>query len=140
MTVFWTALLVLAVIAEASTTALIAVWFIPGALLALIFSALNFPLWTQMLAFFLSGLGILFRVAFREKLFKQKNIVATNADAVIGKKAVVTDRIDNISSQGAVKVGPSVWTARSVDGSVIEEGTVVEVVAIEGVKLICKVI
>lgn len=140
MTVFWTALLVLAVIAEASTTALIAVWFIPGALLALIFSALNFPLWTQMLAFFLSGLGILFRVAFREKLFKQKNIVATNADAVIGKKAVVTDRIDNISSQGAVKVGPSVWTARSVDGSVIEERTVVEVVAIEGVKLICKVI
>ena len=140
MTVFWTALLVLAVIAEASTTALIAVWFIPGALLALVFSALNFPLWTQMLAFFLSGLGILFRVAFREKLFKQKNIVATNADSVIGKKAVVTDRIDNISSQGAVKVGPSVWTARSVDGSVIEEGTVVEVVAIEGVKLICKVI
>ena len=140
MTVFWTALLVLAVIAEASTTALIAVWFIPGALLALVFSALNFPLWTQMLAFFLSGLGILFRVAFREKLFKQKNIVATNADAVIGKKAVVTDRIDNISSQGAVKVGPSVWTARSADGNVIEEGTIVEVVAIEGVKLICKVI
>lgn len=140
MTFFWTALLVLAVVAEAFTTALVAIWFIPGALLALIFSALNFPLWTQMLAFFLSGLGILFRVAFREKLFKQKNIVATNADAVIGKKAVVCERIDNISSHGAVKVGAAVWTARSDNGSVIEEGTVVEVVAIEGVKLICKII
>ena len=139
MTLFWTALLVLSVVAEAFTTALVAIWFIPGALLALIFSALNFPLWTQLLAFFLSGLGILFRVAFREKLFKQKNIVATNADAVIGKKAVVTERIDNISSVGAVKVGSSVWTARSADGNVIEEGTVVEVVAIEGVKLICKI-
>ena len=83
MTIIWTIVLVLAVIAESMTTALVAVWFIPGAVLAIVFSALNFPLWAQLLAFFLSGLGMLFRVAFREKLFKTK-IVPTNADSLIG--------------------------------------------------------
>ena len=137
MTLVWTIVLVLAVIAESMTTALVAVWFIPGAVLAIVFSALKFPLWTQLLAFFLSGLGMLFRVAFREKLFKTK-IVPTNADSLIGKKAVVIEDIDNIASKGAAKVGAAVWSARSEDGEAIEKDAVVEIVAIEGVKLICK--
>ena len=137
MTIIWTIVLVLAVIAESMTTALVAVWFIPGAVLAIIFSALNFPLWAQLLAFFLSGLGMLFRVAFREKLFKTK-IVPTNADSLIGKRAIVIEEIDNLASKGAVKVGAPVWSARSESGESIEADAVVEVVAIEGVKLICK--
>ncbi len=137
MTLFWTLLLVAAVVAEALTTALVAIWFIPGALLAIIFSALHFPLWTQLLAFFVSGLGILFRVAFREKLFKT-TVVPTNADSLIGKKAVVIENIDNINAKGAVRVGASVWTARSATGAPIPVDTVVEIVSIEGVKLICK--
>ena len=137
MTIIWTIVLVLAVIAESMTTALVAVWFIPGAVLAIVFSALNFPLWAQLLAFFLSGLGMLFRVAFREKLFKTK-IVPTNADSLIGKRAIVIEEIDNLASKGAVKVGAAVWSARSESGAPIEADAVVEVVAIEGVKLICK--
>lgn len=137
MTIIWTIVLVLAVIAESMTTALVAVWFIPGAVLAIVFSALNFPLWAQLLAFFLSGLGMLFRVAFREKLFKTK-IVPTNADSLIGKRAIVIEEIDNLASKGAVKVGAAVWSARSESGEPIEADAVVEVVAIEGVKLICK--
>ncbi len=137
MTLFWTVLLVAAVIAEALTTALIAVWFMPGALLAIIFSALHFPVWTQLLAFFVSALGIIFRVIFHDKLFKSK-VVPTNADSLIGKKAIVIEDIDNIAAKGAVKIGGSVWSARSASGEPIPADTVIEIVSIEGVKLICK--
>ena len=62
-------------------------------------------------------------------------ITATNADRVIGKTAVVTESIDNIAAQGAVKVGGVVWTARSSGGKPIAAGAQVQVDRIEGVKL-----
>lgn len=139
MTLFWTVLLVLSVVVETFTTSLVAVWFIPGEILAIIFAAVKFPLWTQILAFCISGLGILFRVALREKLFKTK-VVLTNSDALIGKRAVVIEEICNVEARGAAKVGAAVWTARSADGGVIPAESVVEIVAIEGVKLICKTV
>ena len=139
MEIIWTVVLILSVILEALTTSLIAIWFVPGAILALVFAALNFSLWTQLLAFFVSGLGILLRVAFREKLFKN-NVVATNADSLIGKNGVVIEAIDNIKGVGAVKINGAVWSARIENGNNAELGAVVEVVSIEGVKLICKIV
>ena len=60
----------------------------------------------------------------------------TNADMVIGKEALVTEDIDNVEATGAVSVGGKVWTARSDTGVSIKSGTVVNVLRIEGVKLI----
>ena len=62
-------------------------------------------------------------------------ITATNADSVIGKVAVVTEAVDNIAAQGAVKVGGVVWTARSSTERPNPAGTQVRVDRIEGVKL-----
>ena len=62
-------------------------------------------------------------------------ITATNADSVIGKTAIVTESVDNIAAQGAVKVGGVVWTARSSTERPIPAGTQVRVDRIEGVKL-----
>ena len=42
----------------------------------------------------------------------------------------------NISGTGAVSADGKVWTARSIDGSVLEPGAVVRVTDIRGVKLI----
>lgn len=64
--------------------------------------------------------------------------VATNADSLIGERAVVTEDINNIEGRGAAKVRGLEWSARSADGENIEAGTVVLVIGIEGVKLICK--
>ena len=78
----------------------------------------------------------MFRKKFKEKTSFER--VATNADAVIGKNAVVTEQIDNIHAKGAVKVDGKEWTARSDDGNIIiSEGEIVTVLRIEGVKLIC---
>ena len=137
MTYVWAALLVLFIIAEAVTTALVAIWFIPGAILAMVFSMLGFPLWLQALGFLLPSLGILLRIIFREKFFKSKT-VATNSDALIGKLALVTEEIDDLAGKGAVKVGGAQWSARSADGAPIPAGTVVVITEIRGVKLICR--
>ncbi len=55
----------------------------------------------------------------------------TGTAALIGAKAVVTERVDDLNGQ--VKIGGEVWSARAyLDGQVIEPGARVEVAKIEG--------
>jgi membrane protein implicated in regulation of membrane protease activity len=57
----------------------------------------------------------------------------TGAAALIGKQAVVLERIANDEGMGSVKIDGEVWTARSYnDDDVIERGTRVDVVDIRG--------
>ena len=60
-------------------------------------------------------------------------------DSIPGKSGVVTETIDNLKAEGQVMVDGTVWTARSQNGDTIEEGKVVKVLAVEGVKLIVEV-
>lgn len=62
----------------------------------------------------------------------------TNAGRFIGKTGFVTQTINNEFGEGLVNVSGSMWTARSIDSSVIKEGENVIVKSIEGVKLIVK--
>ena len=133
----WLAFIVLAVIAEAASAALISVWFVPGAIVSLILSLFDVPLWVQIVVFAVISVTLLvFTRRFVKKFLKDKN-ERTNADAVIGQKAVVTERISNIEETGAVKVMGKEWTARSVGDEVYDVGDVVTVKEISGVKLIC---
>jgi membrane protein implicated in regulation of membrane protease activity len=55
----------------------------------------------------------------------------TGTDALVGRKAVVTRRVDSVG--GRVRIGGEEWSARSyLDGEVFAEGTAVDVVRIEG--------
>ena len=135
----WLGVIVLAIVFEASTAALVSIWFIPAAFVSLILSFFPIPLWVQILVFaVISTLLVVFmKVVFKKTLGLRP--VATNADAVIGEEAVVTEAIDNLEGHGQVKVRGQIWTARSYDKEVkYEKGEIVNVVSIEGVKLICK--
>jgi len=69
--------------------------------------------------------------------FLTRNRTRTNAESLIGQEAVVIERIDNVRGTGHVRIGGMEWTARSVRADqTIEEGEIVMVRAIEGVKLI----
>ena len=60
-------------------------------------------------------------------------------ESVIGERCLVTERIDNFAGCGQVKVNGQGWSARGAyDNDVFEVGESLMVVAIEGVKLICK--
>ena len=135
----WLGVTVTAIVIEASTFALVAVWFIPSALISLLLSIFKLPLWLQASVFLASSvLLMIFLKPFVKKVLKV-NYSPTNADTVIGKTGTVIEKIDNVAATGAVKIDGKVWTARSErDNITIDEGTLVKAMAIEGVKLICK--
>ena len=59
--------------------------------------------------------------------------IRTGAAALVGKQAVVLERIANHEGVGCVRIDGEVWTARSLfDDRVIERGAVVDVVEIKG--------
>ena len=51
----------------------------------------------------------------------------------------MTEDIDNLASTGQVKVGGQIWTARNEVEVPIPAGTIVQVLRIEGVKIIVRV-
>ncbi len=135
MEIIWLALLIVFAITEGVTVALVSIWFMGGALAALIAALCGAELWVQVVLFFtVSILLLLCLRPLSKRLIKQKK-VATNADSNIGKEAVVTERIDNLQGSGAVRISGVEWSARSADGSEIEKGAVVRVLRIEGVKV-----
>ena len=136
MVIFWIVAAAAFLIVEAATAAMNSIWFMVGALAALASAALGAPLWTQMLLF-IAVSGVCFAVLYpRLKDSLRRDRQATNADMVIGRECVVTQRIDNLAGTGAVSVGGRTWTARSADGETIELGAVVTAQSIQGVKLI----
>ena len=59
--------------------------------------------------------------------------IRTGTAALIGKQAIVLERIANSEGVGCIKVDGEVWTARAFDDDlVIERGTRVEVMDIKG--------
>ena len=136
---FWLAISLIALVVEIFTDQLISVWFIPGALVAIIldFCSVAFP-WQILTFFIISIVGIIIGKKFLSKN-KQNSSTKTNIDAIIGEKCIVTEKIDTFAGCGQAKVKGQIWSARGVsDDDIFESGEVLKVVAIEGVKLICK--
>jgi len=138
MPFFWIAVILLSVFAEAMTTALVAIWFMPSALVATVLAFFKVPLFVQILVFvILSAMFIIFSKTIFNKTLRLRH-TPTNADAVIGEQAVVTEQICNLENRGLVKVRGQLWSARSADDTVLDPGEIVSVISIEGVKLICR--
>lgn len=139
MLFLWIALFVIFLIAEALTAQLTTVWFAAGSLVALILELAGVKsIGIQVAAFLaVSAVTLLATRPLVKKLINKK-AVATNADRNIGCEAVVTEDIDNLKAQGAVKVNGNIWSARSADESPIETGAIVITEKIDGVKMIVR--
>ena len=60
-------------------------------------------------------------------------------DSIVGEKCVVTETIDNFAGCGQIRVKGQFWSARGFfDDDVFECGETLRIVAIEGVKAVCK--
>lgn len=137
MGIMWLVILVLLVLIEFVTMGLTTVWFAGGALVAAIVAAFNGPLWAQIGAFLVVSLLLLiFTRPIAVKYFNVERI-KTNTESLIGMQAIVTARIDNLNAEGVVTVNGQEWTARSfLPDQDIEEGAVVVIREIQGVKLV----
>ncbi len=136
MIAMWTVAAVVFLIVEAVTAAMNSIWFVVGSLAALAGAALGAPIWAQVLLF-IAVSGVCFAILYpRLKNLLKRDRQPTNADMVLGRECVVTQRIDNLSGTGAVSAGGKTWTARSAHGETFELGDVVVAEDIQGVKLI----
>ncbi len=133
--IVWFALMLVFLAAEASTVQLVSLWFACGALGAMITSFLT-PLWgVQVLVFLLISSALLIALRPLARKWLKPKIVRTNVDAVVGSVGLVTEAIDNVSARGQVKLGGVFWTARSASGNPINEGALIRVDRVEGVKV-----
>ena len=133
----WLALLVLFIITEVATVQLTTIWFAGGALLAMLLAAFGIKSITaQIIVFLVTSIALLIATRPLVKKHINKKSQPTNADRNIGQKAVVTEEINNLLGTGAAKINGIEWTARSVSGEIIEKGSTVTVVRIDGVKII----
>lgn len=133
---FWVGIAAVLVVVEAATVQLVSVWFVGGAIGAIVVTLLGGPLWLQVLVFALVSLTLLLLLRPLLRKYIRKNIVQTNVDALVGRKALVIERIDNLHAAGRIKLDGTDWTARSVDDTPIEQDAEVVIRSIEGVKAI----
>ena len=108
-----------------------------GAVIAMLASLFIDSVITQACIFTVSSIILIFATKpFVEKITKNDITVKTNVRSIEGKVGKVTHTIEPLDNKGQVKVNGESWSAKSSDDSVIEKGTEVIIVRVEGVKAI----
>ena len=130
----WLGIFVVLLIIEVVTTGLVTIWFALGALAAFITSLITDSVIIQTVVFFVvSILTLIFTRPILNK-YINPNIQDLNLN-LKGKTGLVTEDIEDLKP-GEVKVEGKYWTAKSKEN--IKKGSKVEILSIEGVKLIVK--
>lgn len=123
---------------EMMTVGFLVFLFAIGSLFAMVVSFFTDNLIIQTATFVISSTLLVIFVRPIMQKFLTKNSMSTNAKSIIGKKAIVTKKVDVYSEAGQIKVNGEIWTAIGENGATYEKGSEVEVVAIDGVKAIIK--
>lgn len=135
--IVWVILVVIFGLIESMTLGLTSIWFGAGALVALAASLLNMSFLVQIVAFILVSLMMLIYTRPVVKAYLKIGKVKTNSEGLIGEKGLVVQRIEAFKT-GQVKVHGQLWTAREIEDREVEINTTVEIMEIEGVKLIVR--
>ena len=138
MAFIWGLILIAAIIVEAQTDALIAIWFIPAAGVSLILSFITKQIWIQVVVFVvLAAVLIFLSKKFFEKFLKKDKDEKTNMDIIIGREAYLEEEVNNLKGTGVVKINGVLWSVISENNDeVIPNGSLVTVKAVSGVKLV----
>jgi len=135
MIIVWFAVIILAAIIEINTMDLASIWFSAGGLIAFILALVGLHPIGQVIAFILVSIILLVSVRPIVKNYLKTNVISTNTDRLVGKVAVCTKDI-NVGERGEVKIDGKFWLAISSGDEDIIIDEKVEVLAIEGVKLV----
>ena len=137
----WLIVAIVLVIIELLTAGFGVICFAVGALFSALaaFLGVDSLVWQLLIFAVASVLCFIFlRPVVLRFLDKKSKDVKTNADALIGKTAMVSETIDSSANQGRVAVDGDDWKAVSADGSVINKGEKVEIVSRDSIILTVK--
>ncbi len=126
-------------ILEIFTEGFFVCWIGVGALVSLVMSLLfpaNYAV--QIAALVIISTILILSTRKLAKKISSKDTENTNVYTILGKKATVTQAIDNVKGLGQIKIDGDVWSAKNESEDLIAEGESVEVIRIDGVKAIVK--
>lgn len=137
--IIWLVIFVSMLVVESLGPTLVSIWFALGALIALIISFIpGVAWWIELIVFVVVSATALLALRPVFKHLLKRNIFKSNVDSLQGKRGYVTEDITYLVP-GSVKLGDVKWSAVPQDkNTVFNKGEVVEVVAVNGNKLIVK--
>jgi membrane protein implicated in regulation of membrane protease activity len=132
--VIWILVAVAFGIGEVLTTTFVLAPFSVGALVAALVAAIGGGAVGSWLTFIVVSLLTLWVVRpIARAHMRTPAQLRTGTAALIGRRAIVLERIANDEGVGCVRIDGEVWTARAyVEDQVIEAGTAVQVIEIRG--------
>ena len=137
---WWVIIALIVVVVEMFTTGFAVMCISFGCLFGAVASALEWAIEWQLLAFAV-GTALAFitvRPLVYKFFYKKSPEVKTNVDALVGRRAIVTERIEGELHPGRVKIDGDDWKAITLDNVAVEVGEAVEVTAINSVILTVK--
>lgn len=133
----WLIIFIILIFIELITAGLVSIWFAVGALVSFIISYFTNSLFIQLSVFItVSVLVLIFTRPLIQKYFS-KNIIKTNVNKLIGETAIVLEDVTK-TNMGKVKIDGQIWSALNSEKGIIKKDEEVEVLSIEGVKLIVR--
>lgn len=134
--IFWLIIFAALLVVEIVTLGLTTVWFALGAIAAFLAAYVGFGGLVQVMVFLVVSIILLILTRpIAVKFFNQER-ERTNAESLIGQKAVVKEEINTLLGVGKVEVNGMEWSAKADESDVIEVGTIILIKGIQGVKLI----
>jgi len=132
--VIWILVAVAFGVGEVLTTTFVLAPFSAGALVAALVAAIGGGAVGSWATFIVVSLLMLWVVRpIARSHLRTPAQLRTGTAALIGRRAIVLERIANDEGVGCVRIDGEVWTARAYDDdSVIEAGTPVQVIEIRG--------
>ncbi len=136
----WLIVAIILVIIEICTAGFGSICFAIGAAFSALAAGLGLGVTWQIIIFAAVSLltFIFLRPIAMRFLDRKSKDVKTNADALVGRKGIVSERIDSTQHTGRVAIDGDDWKAVSADGSVIEKGAEVEIVKRDSIILTVK--
>lgn len=125
-------------VGEIVTVGFLLFWFGIAGLITMVVSLFTSNIIIQSVVFLVTSVILILSTKPFVKKFVNKETIVTNANLLIGKKAIVIQEINNLQGTGQIKIGGEIWSAQNETDSVISENQEVEIIKIEGVKLIVK--
>lgn len=136
MWLVWLIFAVAALIIEASTEAIVSIWFCVGALISFAVSFIpGVPYWGEIIIFVgVSLISFFLMRPFIKKWTAKKEKTRGYIDNLVGKKGIVLTKVDSLQP-GEIEVNGMTWTASTLTNETFEEGEVARVVSVAGNKL-----
>lgn len=137
LVLLWLVVVVVFLAVELMTVTLTSIWFAAGGLIALFVAMAGGGFVIQMIVFLIGSFAMFFATKpWADKVINAKK-TSTNADRAVGEEVRVLERISNLDQTGRVVVHGQDWMARTEDDNIIiEQGELVRVLRISGVKVI----